>query len=162
MDIGTVLAIVSGVGPLAKSVGETVGVEVIKEVTKDGYRAFKDGISKVFGSRGTKAIARLEEQPESAEAMRSVTEMLGDRGEPSDADERQLESVFRDLRRLVDGDPVARRAAEAARIRLDVESGGHVSIEGVRGATSIDVRSRSAGNFGFRNVDMKGGQDGGN
>ena len=162
MDIGTVLAIVSGVGPLAKSVGETVGVEVIKEVTKDGYRTFKDGIGKVFGSRGTKAIVRLEEQPESAEAKQVLTAMIGDLREPSDADERQLEFLFRDLRRLVNDDLVARRAVEAARIRLDVESSGHVTIEGVRGATSIDVKSRSSGNFDFRDVDMKGGQDGGN
>ena len=62
-------SLVSGaIGALAP----IVGTELVKETTKDGYRRFKEVVGGVLGRGATRAIARLESDPSSAEARTEV------------------------------------------------------------------------------------------
>lgn len=81
---------------------------------------------------------------------------------PPREDEPDLQNALQMLLQLLADDPAAKQAAAAAHIKLDIESGGHVAIEGVEGARNIDVKSKSTGNFDFRQIQMDTGRDRGN
>ena len=152
MDVSTAVSAITIVGQIA-------GTEVLKEATKDAYRRFKDVLAEVFGSRGARMIERLENDPTSLEAKTELEAILI---APAREDEPDLQNALQMLLALLADDPAAKRAAAAAHIKLDIESGGHVAIEGVEGARNIDVKSKSTGNFDFRQIQMDTGRDRGN
>jgi hypothetical protein len=136
-----------------------VGTELVKEATKDGYRQFKEVVGSVLGRSATRAIARLESDPSSAEAKTEVEAVFA--GAPSE-DVPDLQDAINVLLAVLADDPAAREAATGANIRLDIESGARVSIREVMGARNLDVKSRSAGDFDFSQIQMDTGRDSGN
>ncbi len=135
------------------------GTEVVKEVTKDGYKRFKDLLGSVFGRRATRAIEQIECSPTSEDARRELEAVIS---APSGTDEPELEDALATLLMFLRDEPAARQAAASARISLDVDSGGQVTVERLDGAKSVEVKSRSAGDFAFRDVRMDTGRDPGN
>ena len=141
----------SAIGVLAP----IVGTELVKETTKDGYRRFKEGVGGVLGRSATRAIARLESHPSSAEAKTEVEAIFS--AAPME-DVPDLQDAINLLLAVLADDPVAREAAAGANIRLDIESGARVSIREVTGARNLDVKSRSAGDFDLSHIQMDTGR----
>ena len=135
------------------------GTEVVKEITKDGYKRFKDVLTSIFGRRATWAIEQIESNPDSQHARQELESVLS---APAGVDEPELDDTLKALLLLLRDDPAARRAADSAHIDLDVVAGGDVNVERLDGAKSIDVKSRSAGDFNLRDVRMDTGRDPGN
>jgi hypothetical protein len=152
MDSETVLTVLTLVAQISAT-------EVVKEITKDSYKQFKDTLGGVFGRRAVRAITRLESDPTSAEARKELEASIA---APPPEDESELQAALSSLLAVLADDPAGKKAAAQANIRLDVEAGGHVSIERLDGASNIDVTSKSAGNFDFRDVRMESGRDSGN
>jgi hypothetical protein len=149
-------SLVSGaIGALAP----IVGTELVKETTKDGYRRFKEVVGGVLGRGATRAIARLESDPSSAEAKTEVEAVFS--AAPSE-DIPDLQGALKVLLAVLADDPAAREAAVGANISLDIESGARVSIRDVAGARNLDVKSRSAGDFDLSQIQMDTGRDSGN
>jgi hypothetical protein len=60
-------------------------------------------------------------------------------------------------------DPAVKLVAESlAKIKLDVDAGGHITLEYLEGAREIDVKAKSGGDFTMRDVKMDSGADAGN
>ena len=135
------------------------GTEVVKEITKDGYKRFKDLLGSVFGRGATCAIEQIECNPTSDDARKELETVIS---VPAGMDEPELQGALATLLMLLRDEPAARQAAANAQISLDVESGGHVTVERLEGAKRVEVKSRSAGNFDFRDVRMDTGRDPGN
>ena len=133
-----------------------VGTELVKETTKDGYRRFKEVVGDVLGRGATRAIARLESDPSSAEAKTEVGAVFS--AAPSE-DIPDLQDAVKVLFAVLADDPVVRDAAASANIKLDIESGGRVSIRDVTGAKNLDVKSRSAGDFDLSQIQMDTGRE---
>ena len=152
MDLSLVSGAIGALAPI-------VGTELVKETTKDAYRRFKEVVGSVLGRSATRAIARLESDPSSAEAKIEVEAVFS--AAPSE-DIPDLQDAVKVLLAALADESAAREAAAAANIRLDIESGARVSIRDVTGARSLDVKSRSAGDFDLSQIQMDMGRASGN
>jgi hypothetical protein len=54
-----------------------VGTEVVKEVTKDCYKALKVSIADIFGRRAARTIQELEASPDNAAAANELQAIVG-------------------------------------------------------------------------------------
>lgn len=152
--------IIAGASTLAPKIGEIIGTEVIKEATKDAYKSLKGALIAVCGRKVQRAAERLEEDASSQEAQNEIASAIADIP-PEDADE--ISQKLTTLLTALKEDKAALKAAEIiASIKLDIDSGGHVKIDMIKGAQTIDVKSKSAGDFSFTNVDMENGKPSGN
>jgi hypothetical protein len=141
--------------------GATIaGAELVKEGTKDAYWALKSAVTSVFGRRAERALEAVEGSP-GDEAAKLVLKDTLPAADPRDAAELG-EKVIALLEAIKTDQAAMRIVDEVARIRLDVEAGGNVILEDLRGARQIDVRSKSAGDFTMRSVDMDKGKQPGN
>ena len=152
MDFSLISSAIGALAPI-------IGTELVKETTKDGYQRFKEVVGGVLGRGATRAIARLESDPSSAEAKAEVEAVFS--AAPSE-DVSDLQEAVKVLLAILVDDPAASEAAAGANVRLDIESGARVSIRDVTGARNLDVKSRSAGDFDLRQVQMHTGRDSGN
>ena len=149
MDFSLVSGAIGALAPI-------VGTELVKETTKDGYRRFKEVVGSVLGRGATRAIARLESDPSSAEAKTEVEAVFA--AAPSE-DVPDLQDAVNVLLVVLADDPAAREAAAGSNIRLDIEFGARVSIREVTGARNLDVKSRSVGDFDLSQIQMDTGRD---
>lgn len=139
----------------AAVVGTIAATEVVKEVTKDAYRSLKDALADILGAKARRATAKLEAEPASIEAQDDLTKAVSGIDEE---DARAIEPKLAQLLEALRVDGAALKAGEtAASIRLNIDSKGHVNIERVTGARSIEVQSRSDGDFNFKDVGMDAG-----
>jgi hypothetical protein len=136
------------------------GAELVKESTKSAYRGLKTVVATLFGRRAERAIDKIESSPGDDAARLELKETLPVI-EPQDAE--HLGEKVAALLRAMQADPAAVQVIDTvARIRLDVDAGGHVTLEDIRGARQIDVRAKAAGDFTMRAVDMDPGKQRGN
>jgi hypothetical protein len=161
MELSSLLpAIVVGASLVGPKVAEIAGTEVIKEMTKDAYKALKETLIAICGRRATRALENVEVEPASAVAQAELSNVISDIPETDQAE------VAEKLRALVDAlreDPGARRiAAAVTTIKIEVDSGGHVRFDTITGAETIEISSKSVGNFDFTNVHMGKGNPEGN
>lgn len=141
--------------------GATIaGVEVVKETTKDAYRGLKHVVGKVFGTRAQRAIEKVEASPDDASAKQALITLI--QTVPAE-DVAEIEPMMIALLRAMNADAEAKRAVQsAARIKLDVDAGGHIKLEYLQGATDIDVKAKSGGDFTLSGVKMGSEPDRGN
>jgi hypothetical protein len=128
------------------------GAELVKETTKDTYRALKNAVASSLGKRTELAIEKVEASLDDEAAKLALKEALPALA-PQEADDlgRHVTALLQALK----ADPVAVQVIDTvARIRLDVDAGGQVILEDIRGARQIDVRAKAAGDFTMRAVEM--------
>jgi hypothetical protein len=144
MDAGTLVAALYAGAVISSS-------EVVKEATKDAYKALKGAVAKLFGERAERAIDAVEKSPNdaAAEKLKAAIPEL----EPQDV--AALASQTAALLEAFRSDSNAGTIVTAARIKLDVDAQGHVTIERLRGAGDIDVKAKAGGNFTMSDVDMR-------
>jgi len=136
------------------------GGELVKETTKDAYQGLKTAVTSVFGKRAERALEAVEASPADETARSRLKETLP-AIDPRDATELQAKTNV--LLTALKEDPAAIQAVDTvARIRLDIDAGGNVVLEDIRGARQIDVRSKSNGDFAMRSIDMGTGTQRGN
>jgi hypothetical protein len=136
------------------------GAEVVKEPAKDAYRALKAAVTSIFGRRAERALDGLEGAPGDEVAKKALMEAVPV-VESEDADD--LRERVSALLSAMAADQAATQVAETvASIRLDIEAGGRVTLEEIRGARQIDVKSKSEGDFTMRAIDMDRGAEQGN
>jgi len=136
------------------------GAEFVKETTKDAYRGLKTAVSTLFGKRAERAIEKIEISPGDDAAMLALKQTLP---AVDGQDAMDLGQKVTALIRAMEADPAAVQTIDTiARIRLDVDAGGHVTLEDIRGARQIDVRAKSVGDFTMRAVEMDSEKQRGN
>ena len=145
---------------LGPKVGEIAGTEVVKEITKDAYKALKTTLAQVCGRKVERAAERVEADPSSEAAREDLVSAISDIPVEDVGDVENKLSVF--LAALKEDNAALRAAETSARIKLDIDSGGHVRLDTIKGAKIIDVKSKSAGDFEFRNIEMDEGKSSGN
>lgn len=141
--------------------GATIaGVEVVKETTKDAYRGLKHVVGKVFGTPAQRAIEKVEASPDDASAKQALVALI--QTVPAE-DVAEIQPMVTALLRALDADSEAKRAIQSvARIKLDVDAGGHITLEYLEGARDIDVKAKAGGDFVMRGVKMGSEPDRGN
>jgi hypothetical protein len=151
-DMGLVTAITAGAA--------IAGAELVKEATKDAYRGLKAAVASVFGRRAARAIEKIEASPGESAAREELAALVSSLpAEDAPEIKRHLTALLTALRT----DPaVPAVVASVARIKLDVDAGGHVNLESLEGAREIDVKAKAGGDFVLRGVKMDSGPDGGN
>ena len=129
-----------------------VGTEVVKEVTKDAYKALKGAVVDLFGRRATTAIERLENTPADETSVGNLQAVVGT---ASPDDMRELASKIQALLTALQSDDEARKmAASVAKIKLDVDAGGNVILDTIHGAWELDVKAKAGDDFVMKNVAM--------
>jgi hypothetical protein len=125
--------------------------EVVKEATKDAYKSLKGAVAKLFGARTERAIEAVEKSPDdaAAEKLKAAIPEL----EPQDVAALATKTIA--LLEALRSDPKAGAIVAAARIKLEVDAQGHITIERLRGADEIDVKAKAGGNFTMSDVDMR-------
>jgi hypothetical protein len=139
--------------------GAIVADATVKEMTKDAYQALKGKVCELFGRRAARATGKLEAAATREEGKAEIAQAIPDL-RPDEADE--IEPVQRTFLEALRQDGAAREGIAHAKIALDLDVGGDVLIDDVRDAREIGIRSRSAGDFTFRNVKMDPGGRSGN
>jgi hypothetical protein len=128
--------------------------------TKETYRALKTAVTSLFGWRVERAIEKIEASPDDEAAKLALGQTLP---AVDQQDAEEISNKVTALLRALQNDPAAASVVNTvARIRLDVDAGGHVLLEDIRGARQIDVRASAAGDFAMRGVDMDPGKPRGN
>lgn len=160
MDVSLLYpAMIAGAAAVSDKVGEIVGTEIVKEVTKDAYRALKSVLIGVCGKAAGRAADKVEADPTSKMAKAELASAI------TDIPQEDREEVLAALSALLlelRGDRAAQMAAETrGQIKLDIDSGGHVRLARISGAT-LDVRSLSKGDFSLEDVDVAGDRSLGN
>jgi len=137
-----------------------VGTEVVKEVTKDTYKSLKGAVTSLFGKRAATAIDRLESSPSNDAAANGLKGIVGS------ANQEELLELGDKLRALLGAlktDEEAQKIiVSVAKIRLEVEAGGNVILEDIRGAHDIEVKAKAGDDFVMKNVFMDPGNSRGN
>jgi len=152
MDPILLSAMIAGASTLAPEIGKIVGTEVIKEVTKDAYKSLKSVLVSVCGKKVDRAAQRLEDDPSSTSAQEELASAVSDI--PAE-DAEEVSEKLTALLNALNEDKVAAKVAETiASIKLDIDSGGHVTLDRIKGADEINVKSRSTGDFRLTNVEM--------
>lgn len=146
--------------PAATAIGGLIGTEVVKEATKDAYKSMKGTLIDVFGRPARRAVERVEADPAN-EALRQELSLV-----VADIPEEDVLDVNQKLQMLVaalKADDVALRVAEAvASIKLDLDVAGNVRLVNLKGARTIDIKTRAGGDFDLRDVEMDKGTNQGN
>ena len=137
-----------------------VGTELVKEVTKDAYKSLKSGVSRLFGTRASAALDRLESSPDNDDAANAVKNIVGS---ASEGDLQELQDQIDALLTALKSDEQAKQLILAiAKIRVDVEAGGNVFLENIRGARDINVKAKAGDDFVMKNIAMDSGSPRGN
>jgi hypothetical protein len=153
MDVPTLITAITAGAAIA-------GAETVKEGTKDAYRALKGAMANVLGRRAERAIAQIEAAPTDATARSELTALAKTLpAEDAPEIEPKLDALL--IAFAVDS-AVKPVAAAVARINLDIDAGGHVTLEDLEAAREIDVKARSGGDFVLRGVKMDSGPARGN
>lgn len=128
------------------------GAEVVKETTKDAYRGLKSAMTAVFGRRAERAIEKIEAAPGDASARSEVVALIPSM--PAE-DVPEIERNLIALLSAFKADPGVKPIVESvAHIKLDVDAGGHITLEYLEGAREIDVKAKAGGDFVLRGVKM--------
>ena len=159
--VSAMVAGASAYGPNAvKKLGEIVGTEVVKEATKEAYKTLKGTLASVRGRSAKRAAEKVEEDPTSEAARDELALTLADL--PKE-DIPEVEEKLDLLLKAFKNDDVALRVAETvASVKLDIDSGGHVRLINIKGARTLDVKSKSVGDFDLHDIDMDGDRSRGN
>jgi hypothetical protein len=136
------------------------GTEAVKEATKDAYRGLKSAMTDVLGKRAQRSIEKVEASP-GEESARSDLKALVPSLPAEDVPE--VEQKLATLLAAFGTDPAVKPIVESvARIKLDVDAGGNVTLEYLAGAREIDVKAKAGNDFVLRGVKMDRGPDSGN
>jgi len=119
---------------------QIVGVEVVKEATKDAYRKLKNKVGGLFGSRAVKAVEKLENPDTQEEGRKELQRYVGDELSPDEATE--IQPLIDALLRAIREDVPARQIVYAS-VRLNVEAGRNVFIRNIQGARKIDAKVKA-------------------
>ena len=139
----------------AHAVGGIAATEVVKEATKDAYKGMKAKIGEIWGKGGERAVAKVEADPASAEALEHLKATIA--VVPAEDEPEVVEKYERLLSALADDEAARMTADRVATIRLDLDSGGHVRVHSLKNARIVDVKARAAGDIDLNNVDMDPG-----
>ncbi len=144
----------------AQAVGVIGVTEVVKETTKDAFKAFKSKVSEIWGKSGSSAAEKVEADPSSVDAVAKLEAAM--MNVPAE-DEKEVVLVYKALLdALMDDESAKKAGAQVASIKLDIESGKNVRIGTLKSARTIDIKSRSEGDFDLGNVEMDPGERPGN
>jgi hypothetical protein len=132
-----------------------VGTEVVKEVTKDCYRALKGTIAEVFGKRAARTIDDLEASPANTEAAGELKAIVGS---ISAEDGNEIGPKLQALLEALRADDAAKEIIESvAKIKLEVDAKGHIVLDTIQGAREIDIKANAGKDFVMKNVTMDSG-----
>ena len=137
-----------------------VGTEVVKEVTKDCYKALKVSIADIFGRRAARTIQELEASPDNAAAANELQAIVGS---ISAEDGNELDPKLKAFLEALKADNAAKQIIESvAKIKLNVNAKGDIVLDNIQGARDIDVNANSGKDFVMKNVSMDSGSKRGN
>jgi hypothetical protein len=137
-----------------------VGTEVVKEVTKDCYKALKVSIADIFGRRAARTIQELEASPDDAAAANELQAIVGS---ISAEDANELDPKLKAFLEALKADNAAKQVIESvAKIKLNVNAKGDIVLDNIHGARDIDVNANSGKDFVMKNVSMDSGSKRGN
>jgi hypothetical protein len=137
-----------------------VGTEVVKEVTKDCYKALKVSIADIFGRRAARTIQELEASPDNAAAANELQAIVGS---ISAEDGNELDPKLKAFLEALKADNAAKQVIESvAKIKLNVNAKGDIVLDNIQGARHIDVNANSGKDFVMKNVSMDSGSKRGN
>jgi hypothetical protein len=139
MDISSLVStMIAGASTVAPTIGVIIGTEAVKEATKDAYKSLKSVLIEVCGKRVQRAADRLEKDASSQDAQTELASAISDIPPEDAADISQKLNAL--LTALKDDKAALEAASTVANIKLDVDSGGHVKIDMIKGAQTIEVR----------------------
>ncbi len=139
--------------------GNLVADATVKEMTKDAYQALKTKVCELFGRRAASATGKLEAAATREEGKAELAQAIPDL-RPDEASE--IEPILQTFLAAIRQDGAAQVKIAHTKIALDLDVGGNVLIDDVQDAREIGIRSRSEGDFTFRNVKMDAGSRSGN
>ncbi|MGP9811376.1 hypothetical protein ACTZWT_07680 [Rhodopseudomonas sp. NSM] len=116
------------------------GTELVKEGTKDAYRKLKDKVGELFGSRATRALAKLEDPATQEEGKKDLESCVG--GNLGADDASQIEPFVNALVQALKED-VAGSSAAHARVGLDIVAGGNAFIREIHNAREVVVKVKA-------------------
>lgn len=133
-----------------------VGVEAVKEGTKDAYHKLKEKVGDMFGPRAAKAVAKLEDAGTQEEGGKELERYVGDRLDPDEA--TQIKPFVDALVHALNEDAAAKTVAHA-RVGLDLEAGGNALIRDIQGAREIVAKVKAAQDVTIEGFRMDTGRD---
>jgi uncharacterized protein involved in outer membrane biogenesis len=131
-----------------------VGTEVVKEATKDAYRALKGKIGELFGQRASKALTKAEDPATCDEGREELEHYVGPELEADEA--IQLQPFIEALLRAIKEDASATRIAQT-RVGLDIEAGGNALIRDIQDAVDVAVKVRAKKDVTIEGIRMSTG-----
>jgi hypothetical protein len=135
---------------------QAMTTEAAKEATKDAYRKLKDKVGDLFGSRASKAVAKLEDVGTHDEGCKELERYVGDKLEPDEASEIQpfVEALVYALK-----DDAAAKTAIHSRVALDVEAGGNALVRDIQGAREIVAKVKADQDVTIESLRLDTGRD---
>lgn len=131
-----------------------VGTEVVKETTKDAYRALKSKIGEVFGQRASKALTKAEDAATCDEGRDELEHYVGPKLEADEA--IQLQPFIEAFLRAIKEDALASQIVQT-RVGLDVEAGGNALIRDIENAVDVAVKVRAKKDVTIEGIRMSTG-----
>jgi hypothetical protein len=137
-----------------------VGTEIVKEATKDAYKSLKGAAIHLFGRRAERAIEKIESAPSDE---LSADELKGIVGPLSEDDSQEIAPKLQALLDALRLDSPAKDIVESvARIKLDVDAKGNITLDTIRGASDIDIKAKAGADFVMKDITMDPGPKRGN
>jgi hypothetical protein len=132
------------------------GTEAVKETTKDVYRALKEKVGELFGSRASKAVTKLEDPSTRDEGVVELRKYVGDRLDPDEA--TQVQPFVEALVKAMKQDAAANQVFHS-RVGLDIEAGGDALIRDIQGAREVVAKVKAAKDVTIEGFRMDTGRD---
>jgi hypothetical protein len=117
-----------------------VGLEAAKEATKDAYKQLKTKVGELFGTRATRAVAKLEDNVTRQEGSEELRNIIGQSLQPEEA--TQILPLVETLVLALKDDAAAKEAIHS-RVGLDIEAGGNAIIRDIQGAREVAAKVRA-------------------
>jgi hypothetical protein len=131
----------------------------VKEITKDAYSKLKATVGELFGRRAVQAAEKLERQETREEGEAELATLIPNLREEEAA---ELAPFVDALLSAMRADQAARATLAHAKIALDLDIGGNVLLDNIKGAREIGVRAKAVGDFTLKDVSMDPGAGSGN
>lgn len=132
------------------------GTELVKEGTKDAYRALMEKVGELFGARATKALVKIADPATLEEGKKDLERYVGEHLEPDEAS--QIYPLAEALVQALKNDPAATKTVHA-RVGLDVDAGGNAIIRNIEGAKEIVAKVKAAQDVTIEGLRMDTGRD---
>lgn len=121
--------------------GQKACENLASELTKNAYEACKEKIKYLFGATGSHAIAMIEEDPQSIEAVKSLTNVVSN---VQPLNQEELKQTFAAFLQALKEDANAQAIENILGISIVVEAGRDATVENVEATgKSITIHSKA-------------------